>query len=59
LSNRRLRPIVDDVTKKSRVPRRTAKFTDLWMLKDGAWKMSRILSFDHGPPSARRAAAAV
>ena len=26
-----------------------AKFTDLWMLKDGTWKMSRILSFDHGP----------
>ena len=26
-----------------------AKFTDLWMLKDGVWKMSRILSFDHGP----------
>jgi ketosteroid isomerase-like protein len=26
-----------------------AKFTHLWMLKDGVWRMSRILSFDHGP----------
>ncbi len=26
-----------------------AKFTHLWLLKDGSWKMSRILSFDHGP----------
>jgi hypothetical protein len=26
-----------------------AKFMDLWTLKDGTWKMSRILSFDHGP----------
>jgi hypothetical protein len=26
-----------------------AKYTHVWILKDNAWKMSRILSFDHGP----------
>lgn len=26
-----------------------AKFTHLWLLKDNDWKMSRILSYDHGP----------
>jgi len=25
------------------------RFTHVWLVKDGVWKMSRILSFDHGP----------
>ncbi len=27
-----------------------AKFTHLWLLQDGGWKLARVLSFDHGPP---------
>lgn len=27
-----------------------AKFTHLWLLQDRKWKMSRILSYDHGAP---------
>ncbi|MBC7830206.1 MAG: nuclear transport factor 2 family protein [Chitinophagaceae bacterium] len=26
-----------------------AKFTHVWLLKDGIWKMARIISYDHGP----------
>ncbi len=26
-----------------------AKFTHVWLYKDGVWKMARILSYDHGP----------
>ena len=26
------------------------KFTHLWKLTDNTWKMSRVISYDHGPP---------
>lgn len=29
-----------------------AKFTHLWVVKDGIWKMARILSYNHGPAPA-------
>ena len=31
-----------------------AKFTHLWILNGGVWKMSRILSYDHGPAPAEK-----
>jgi hypothetical protein len=32
-----------------------AKFTSVWILQNNTWKMSRILSYDHGPATASKA----
>lgn len=29
----------------------TAKFTSIWILKEGNWKLSRVLSYDHKEPN--------
>ena len=26
-----------------------ASFANLWLLKDGQWKLARVFSYDHGP----------
>jgi hypothetical protein len=30
-----------------------AKFFHVWLLKDGTWKMARVISYDHGPAPSR------
>ena len=39
----------DFYTEKNGVAKKTgtAKFTHVWLLKDGYWKMARVLSYDH------------
>ena len=35
--------------RKGNEPSGIAKFTHLWQYKDGAWKITRVISYDHGP----------
>ena len=30
-----------------------ARFLTLWLLRDGGWKMARLVSYDHGPATPR------
>jgi hypothetical protein len=39
----------DTAPGKSDVPSGQARFTSLYLLEDGAWKMARVLSYDHTP----------
>lgn len=32
----------------------TAKFTHVWLMEDGIWKLSEVLSYDHREPSTDR-----
>ena len=33
----------------SKEPAGVAKFVHIWQLKDGTWKITRVISYDHGP----------
>jgi hypothetical protein len=39
------------VSEKGKPERRDglAKFFHVWLVKDGSWKMARVISYDHGP----------
>ncbi|MHA6279595.1 serine hydrolase [Salinimicrobium sp. CAU 1759] len=36
---------------KAEVQTGTAKFTHVWRLKDGIWRLAEVLSYDHGEPA--------
>lgn len=39
----------DSNAKPGSAPVGAAKFIHLWQYKDGAWKITRVISYDHGP----------